>query len=169
MNVTVDFKDRFTLNGIEFGFIPNFDDITPNVFASVQRHSMDTNINEGSSVQELCNSYVNMHKAMSVLFRPITEKHEHKPFFIVSLFRRLFKLKQKENRVEYQIETYKDTKKYGDVMKDMPLCYVNAAMVFFSSLAKELRLSIQKSTKEVQAKEQQLRIILESGDGMQRQ
>ena len=56
-----------------------------------------------------------MHKAMSVLYRPITESHNGK----------------------YNIEKYKgDT--YWEVMKRMPLSVVMSSMLFFWSLENDL-------------------------------
>lgn len=113
LSVTVDFKDRFTLNGIEFGFIPNFDDITTGVFVDLQKYSSDFKEGLEDDLKELCNSFINMHKVMSILFRPVDS---------TDVFN------------NYTIKSYNGTKENSNAMKDMPLCYVNAAMVFFSSL-----------------------------------
>lgn len=90
----------FNLGGVEFGFIPVLDDMTLGEYVD-----LDENISDWDK----------MHKAMSVLFRPIT-------------------LKKGER---YQIEEY-DGMKYDDVLKHMPLDVVMGAMVFFYHLNREL-------------------------------
>lgn len=50
---------RFNLNGLEFGFIPNLDEIT---------------YGENKDVTAYLNDWQNMHKAMAVLYRPIINK-----------------------------------------------------------------------------------------------
>ena len=59
LNTKVDFKNRFTLDGIEFGFIPNFDKITSDEWFDLCTY--DTKMET-------------MHKLMAILFRPIEEK-----------------------------------------------------------------------------------------------
>jgi hypothetical protein len=88
----------FNLRGVEYGFIPVLDDMTLGEYVD-----LDENLGDWQS----------MHKAMSVLYRPITFKKGHK----------------------YTIEKYKGM---NDIMKDAPLDVVFAAMVFFWNLNSEL-------------------------------
>ena len=53
------FVNRFKLDGIEFGFIPNLDDISFGEYTDLDTYITDWN---------------NMHKAMAVLYRPIIKK-----------------------------------------------------------------------------------------------
>ena len=53
---------RFTLGGVEFGFIPNLEEISFGEYTD-----LDTYIGD----------WDNMHKAMAVLFRPIKQKFKH--------------------------------------------------------------------------------------------
>lgn len=53
---------RFTLGGVEFGFIPNLEEISFGEYTD-----LDTYISD----------WDNMHKAMAVLFRPIKQKFKH--------------------------------------------------------------------------------------------
>jgi hypothetical protein len=87
-----------------------------------------------------------LHKTMSILFRPITEA---------------------DGFGNYKIKDYNGTEELCDVMKLMPLSVVNGALVFFSSLANELLNYIQRYTKEEQAKETQHQITFANGDGTQ--
>ena len=90
----------FKLGGVEFGFIPVLDDMTLGEYVD-----LDENISDWDK----------MHKAMSVLYRPVTIKKGER----------------------YQIEDY-DGIKYDDVLKHMPLDVVMGAMVFFYHLNREL-------------------------------
>ena len=53
----MDFQDRFTINGVEFGFIPNLEDITTGEYVDLSTHGMDIET---------------LHKVMAVLFRPVS-------------------------------------------------------------------------------------------------
>tara|TARA_R110002126_G_scaffold288715_1_gene442716 strand:+ start:1247 stop:1864 length:618 start_codon:yes stop_codon:yes gene_type:complete len=56
MNKDVEFKNRFTLDGVEYGFIPNLNDITTGEYIDLSTH--------GTSID-------NLHKVMAILFRPV--------------------------------------------------------------------------------------------------
>lgn len=57
------FKQTFKLNGINFGFIPNLDDIT---------------YGENKDITSYINDWEKMNKAMAVLYRPIEQKQGNK-------------------------------------------------------------------------------------------
>lgn len=95
------FINRFKIGNVEFGFIPNLEEIT---------------LDEYVDITTYINDFDNMHKAMAVLFRPITSK-------IGQL---------------YEIEPYKNTATYCDIMKHAPLDAVLGSIVFFYNLANEL-------------------------------
>lgn len=59
LNQTVEFEPRFTMGGIEFGFVPNLDEITQGEFIDVSTY--------GTDVETL-------HSLFAVLFRPIKNK-----------------------------------------------------------------------------------------------
>lgn len=56
ISLDTDFVQRFTLNGIEYGFIPNFDNITAAEWIDIELYEGDDN---------------NIHRLMSILYRPI--------------------------------------------------------------------------------------------------
>ena len=85
-------KNRFMMNGIEYGFIPNLDDMSLGEYVD-----LDTYIS----------SWDNMHKAMAVLYRPISASFGSK----------------------YTIEEYDGVGQ--EKMKDMPLDVVFGSMIFF--------------------------------------
>jgi hypothetical protein len=91
--------NRFTLNNQEYGFIPILEDIS---------------LGEYIDIENFMQNWDEMHKAMSVLYRPIKQKY-----------------KDKYDIVEYDA-------KETDVMKDMPLDVVFSAVVFFYNLGIEL-------------------------------
>jgi len=94
------FIDRFTLNDKEFGFIPKLDDISFGEYVDLDTYLADWEL---------------MHKAIGVLYRPIT-----------------FKKKQ-----QYLIEDYESSDKYD--MSEVKLDIVFGAIVFFYSLKNELQ------------------------------
>ena len=90
---------RFSLkdpNGdeVEFGFIPKLDSISLGEFVDLDTYISDWN---------------DMHKAMAVLYRPVTF----------------------EKKGMYLIEDYESSDKYSEVMKDMPIDIALGAVVFF--------------------------------------
>ena len=142
LSVDVPFKDRFTLNDIEFGFIPNFDKITTKEFVDLSLYPLD--------------EIENYHKLMAILFRPIKNKE-------LSFFKRWF---FKNKTIEYSIQDYNGTDAYAEMMKQTPMNIVNGALVFFYNLMKELQASTQRYTMQELLKARQQVTSLKSGDGI---
>lgn len=123
---------RFKMGGVEFGFIPNLDEMSTGEYMD-----LDTYITDWDT----------MHNAMAVLYRPITNKLGNK----------------------YQIEEYKGSITYAEVMRHAPLDVVLGAMVFFYNLGNDLL----KSTINYLEKNQEVQDILTKhnlenvGDGIQ--
>ena len=141
LNLTPPFVNRFNMDGKEFGFIPNLDNIS-NIELSVLKMKNKEFFDTASIGQ----GYEEVHRLMAVLFRPITGT---------------------DTFGNYKIEEYNGTVLTADSMKDMPLSIVQGALVFFQNLATELRLSSLKFTQEVLAKETKRQASLVNGDGMQ--
>jgi hypothetical protein len=126
------FIQRFKMGGVEFGFIPNLDEMSTGEYMD-----LDTYITDWDT----------MHNAMAVLYRPITNKLGNK----------------------YQIEEYKGSITYADVMRHAPLDVVLGAMVFFYNLGNDLL----KSTVNYLETNQEVQNILNKhnsenvGDGIQ--
>lgn len=126
------FIQRFKIGGVEFGFIPNLDEMSTGEYMDLDNYITD---------------WETMHNAMAVLYRPITNKLGNK----------------------YQIEEYKGSVTYADVMKHAPLDVVLGAMVFFYNLGNDLL----KSTVNYLEKNQEVQDILNKhnsdndGDGIQ--
>jgi len=95
------FIPRFKIQNIEFGFIPSLEDMSFGEFIDLQ--------NNMEKIEDF-------HKAMAVLYRPITEKRKDK----------------------YEIEKYVSAANYSEVMKYAPVDVALAAKVFFCDLQKEL-------------------------------
>lgn len=122
------FNQRFILNNIEFGMIPNFDKITAKEYFDLSTY--------GTEIDTL-------HNLMAIAFRPIKDKGNL-----------------------YTIKNYNGTEEYSDLMKQMPLNYVNGFLSFFLSLQNELLNYIQKFTRAEQATDYQRQITLKNGVGM---
>jgi len=119
----------FKLNENEFGFIPKLDEMS---------------FGEYIDLDNYLSEWENMHKAMNVLFRPITYKKKDK----------------------YLIENYEGSGKYD--LKNMPLDIVFGSLVFFWNLRSELQkhiLSYLANQKEVQISQEVLD-SLKSGAGI---
>lgn len=110
------FVQRFFINDIEFGFIPDLENISLGEYVDLESNMEDK---------------LNFHKAMAVMYRPITTKFKDK----------------------YTIEQYETSAKYDEVMKFSPLNVALGARVFFWNLRNELRNLIptylQKMEKEM--------------------
>mgnify|MGYP003629955722 FL=1 len=125
-----DLIPTFNLNGIEYGLIPVLDDMT---------------LGEYIDLDETFTDWDTMHKAMAVLFRPVSFK--------------------KGDR--YQIEDYKGLDK-AELMKQMPLDVVMGCMFFFWSLNEELlKTTLNYLSQEVpnQLTTEQLKTLAKNGDG----
>ena len=122
--------NTFKLGVYEFGFIPKLEDITAGEFID-----LETNL---SSTETL-------HKAMSILYRPITNKTKH----------------------YYNIEKYESSDKYSEVLKYMPLDIALGSMLFFYHLHNDcvngLRDYIQN---EANQSEQANKLLEENGVGI---
>ena len=122
------FIPQFKMKGVLYGFIPNLDDIT---------------YGENKDVTAYISDWGNMHKAMAVLFRPITQKQGSK----------------------YLIEEYEGSHKYSEMMKNMPLDVVLGSMVFFWNLTNALLKSIPNYLEtELQTEQMQEAVSLASGE-----
>ena len=58
LDTEVPFENRFVLNQVEYGFVPNLDEITTGEYIDLSTYG---------------NSMETLHKTMAVLFRPITK------------------------------------------------------------------------------------------------
>ena len=122
---------RFKLGGTEFGFVPQLDELTFGEFVDIENNIAD---------------WDNMHKAMAVLYRPITERVGKK----------------------YVIEEYRGDSWY-DAMRNMPASVAVSAINFFFHLENDLLkvtlpYSRSETTEEVQLEE--AKIFTDNGGGI---
>ena len=123
---------KFNLQGVTFGFLPNIDEIT---------------YGENKDVTSYLNDWQTMHKAMSVLYRPINNKIGNK----------------------YLLEPYGGTHKHSELMKQMPLGVVFGAMVFFWTLTNDLLKAIPNYLqKEAQKEQMSGQISVENGEAIKK-
>ena len=123
------FIDRFKYQDQDFGFVPELSEMTFGEYVDLDTYLADWQL---------------MHKAMSVLYRPITFKKKN----------------------QYLIEDYETADKYN--MKQMTLDIVFGSMVFFWKLKNELQsliLSYLANQTEVPIS-QELRDSLRNGAGI---
>ena len=92
---------EFKMNGIDYGFIPDLENMTFGEYVD-----LDTYIGD----------YENMHRAMSVLYRPIVQRYKDK----------------------YLVDEYSGDE--SDKMKDMPMDAVLSSILFFYHLGMDLSL-----------------------------
>tara|TARA_X000001316_G_C920653_1_gene34845 strand:+ start:310 stop:1014 length:705 start_codon:yes stop_codon:yes gene_type:complete len=116
-------------DSVTFGFIPNLDEITLGEFVDLDNYIGD---------------WEQMHKAMAVLYRPITFRKGDL----------------------YLIEDYQGTDKYAGIMKDSPVNVALGAVVFFYRLGNVLSDYLMDSLTNQMMEDQELKDHLEtSGDG----
>jgi hypothetical protein len=124
-------KPKFTIGDQEFGFIPELDNITYGEFVDLDTYLQDVQ---------------NMHKAMAVLYRPITQQVKSR----------------------YLIEPYQSAGKYAEQMKQAPMDVVLGGVLFFWRLGNELLQATLTSLEEKQMMNTQGKGSSQSdGDGMQ--
>ena len=124
-------KEAFILDGKEFGFIPTLDEIS---------------LGEYVDLDQTLSDWQEMHKAMAVLYRPVTHRDKNR----------------------YLIEDYEGDK-YAEVMKKAPLDAVFGSIVFFYNLNNELLEITLNSLKKEMNQETNIvpkQILEESGIGI---
>ena len=126
-----DLTPTFKMKGVEYGFVPVLDDMTLGEYIDLDENFTDWDM---------------MHKAMAVLYRPITL--------------------QKGDR--YQIKEYEGLEK-ADLMKQMPLSVVMGCMFFFYNLNNELLKTTLNYLKQEIPRElttEQLQTLAKNGGGI---
>ncbi len=131
------FKQRFKIGEIEFGFIPNLENISFGEYVDLDNY--------------LAN-WDDFHKAMAVMYRPITRKHGDK----------------------YEIAEYTGAAEFCDLMKFAPLDVAISSSVFFWTLGSELlsaTLNFMEKELTKMKKDESLTLMQElslekSGDGI---
>jgi len=117
-------------DSVTFGFIPKLDDISLGEFVDLESYISD---------------WQQMHKALAVLYRPITFRKGDL----------------------YLIEEYEGSDKYSEVMKDAPVNVALGSIVFFYRLGNVLSSYLVDSLTQELAKNPQVTEDLEkNGDGI---
>lgn len=129
---------RFKLKEMEFGFIPNLEEISWGEYIDLEHHM---------------NSWEDFHKAMAVMYRPIT----------------------KSSKDKYEIAPYTASEEWHELMKYMPMEIAISARVFFYNLGNELLSStlsyleaqmIRMKSRKGRRISQKEANLLNSGDGI---
>lgn len=121
-----DFKTTFKIKDMEFGFIPNLEDMSFGEYVD-----LDHNIGKVES----------FHKAMAVLYRPITKK----------------------TKDTYEIMGYSGTDEFAELMKYAPLDIAMAASVFFYHLGNDLVQATLTSLEQEMKKNKELQATIQNG------
>src|SRR5210317_218239 len=120
-------------DSVTFGFIPKLDDISLGEFIDLDNYIGD---------------WQQIHKAMAVLYRPITFRKGDL----------------------YLIEDYEGSDKYAEIMKDAPVGVALGAVVFFYRLGKKLSSYmmhyLQNQVEELKQSQPQNKDLERSGDGI---
>ena len=120
---------EFTMKGVNYGFIPDLENMTFGEYVDLDTYIGDVD---------------NLHRAMAVLYRPITHKANEK----------------------YSIEEYEGED--DEKMKDMPMDAVLSSILFFYHLGMELSTTMLNYLQEEEENKdilQQLTLV-ENGDGI---
>lgn len=125
LDVVGEFKNTFTLDNINFGFIPNLDGITGDEYSDLVKYSNEVSLEDDLNIDEL-------HRLIAVLYRPI---------------------KSKDGLGNYLIEDYNGTSGHCDIIKQLPMAIVSGCLSFFLSLSIDLDEAIQRFTEVEQVKE----------------
>jgi|TARA_X000001382_G_scaffold129402_3_gene121363 hypothetical protein len=121
---------RFKLGSTEFGFVPQLDDLTFGEFVDVENNIGD---------------WETMHKAMAVLYRPVTERVGKK----------------------YAIEEYRGDS-WHDAMLNMPASVAVSAITFFFHLENDLlKVTLPYSAKaETEIQQEKQTTLTNNGGGI---
>jgi len=118
---------RFKLGGTEFGFVPQLDDLSFGEFVDIENNIGD---------------WETMHKAMAVLYRPVTQRVGKK----------------------YEIEDYRGDS-WWDAMLNMPASVAVSAINFFFHLENDLLKATFHSLDQQETKVQQAAQTISTNNG----
>lgn len=127
LNNTPQLVTKFKMNGVQYGFIPKLEDMT---------------FGEYIDLDTFMGDWDNMHRAMNVLYRPITDQYGDK----------------------YAIEDYNVDA--PEKMKGMPMNAVLGSILFFYNLGMDLSRAMLNSLASKEANLAQYLISEENGGGI---
>jgi|APGre2960657404_1045060.scaffolds.fasta_scaffold36214_3 hypothetical protein len=136
MQSDVEFSKIFKHEGIEFGFIPNLDLISANEFMHID---------------EFIKSPDTYHKALAVLYRPVTKRKKN-------WFKR-------GSHDLYDILPYNENKTFEELMNNVSCVYYLGAMVFFYNLGNDLLKYMQDYSILLESKIKKKPTSTKSGGG----
>ena len=120
-------QTTFEHKGVRYGLIPDLTKISLGEYVDLEEYLKDTQT---------------LHKAMAVLYRPIT----------------------KEYKDIYDIEDYTSTRETSEIMKSIPCSIATAATLFFWNLSNELVKDSQAYLIKSMSKESKKQTTLEKGN-----
>ena len=127
------FKQTFKIGDMEFGFVPNLENISWGEYIDAEKYM---------------SSWETMHKAMAVLYRPITKRKGDK----------------------YEIMDYTGASEFSDLMKLTPVSIAMGCTLFFWTLGLELLEALthylEMETKKKKMNTANLHNLESNGDGI---
>lgn len=115
-------QQTVVINGVRLGFVPDLNDLTLREHIDLDSYAQEIWKKDG-------NDYTNLPKLMAILFRPVTD-----------IFGKYYRIEPYDSeRVKY----------YIDVVNLLTMDKVNGALVFFSTIVKELGKSGAECLTEV--------------------
>lgn len=115
-------QQTVVINGVRLGFVPDLNDLTLREHIDLDSYAQEIWKKDG-------NDYTNLPKLMAILFRPVTD-----------IFGKYYRIEPYDSeRVKY----------YIDVVNLLTMDKVNGALVFFSTIVKELGQSGAECLTEV--------------------
>lgn len=134
LNSEPTFHKTFKYKDIEFGFIPKLDSITGGEFIDLENYMKNPET---------------WHKAMSILYRPITKRYKN--WF------------DKNDHDLYDIEEYKESHEF---FKDAPADYYLSSTVFFYNLGNDLLNAMTDYSQKILKKQAKSnKTLIKSGAG----
>ena len=137
LNSPVTFDKTFKHDGIAFGFIPNLDALSTNEFMHIDEYIKNPDT---------------WHKALAVLYRPVTKRKRN--WF------------QKKADDLYDILPYSEAEAFENLMLDVSCVYYLGAMVFFFNLGNDLLQYMQVYSEKLATRKKKKVSSIQSGDGM---
>ena len=117
--ITPKHVERFEMNGIEYGFIPDLDEMSLGEYIDLDNNA---------------SKWEQMHLAMNVLYRPIKTTASRLKYRVLRNV--LYRPIKTSKAGKYNIEDY--DVKFPEVLKDMPLDAAIGSLFFFYNLGTEL-------------------------------
>lgn len=144
------FTPTFRIDGVDYGFIPDMSD--------------DILTGEWIDLSDFMKSWATMHKALAVMYRPITARKGDR--YMIQKYTSRIEIKLDPDLSDQEkLKKIEELERSQAIMKDLPLDIAMGAVLFFWKLARQLLTVTPKYfQREIQKKEVQA-VLQKSGAG----